>query len=48
MHFFRSREDAESWLIGREGVAILSVAEGSELAQVHWVERTRRALAAVR
>ncbi len=48
MHFFRSREDAESWAIDRDGIAILSVAEGSELAQAHWVERTRRALAAVR
>ncbi len=43
MHFFRSREDADGWAAGREGIAILSIAEGDELAQVHWVERLRRA-----
>jgi hypothetical protein len=43
MHFFRSREDAATWVRGREGVAILSVSEADELAQWHWVERQRRA-----
>ena len=41
MHFFRAREAAEGWALGREGIAILSVAEASELVQDHWVERTR-------
>ena len=44
MHFFRSREDAEAWALGRKGIAILSIAEGNELAQEHWVERYREAL----
>ncbi len=43
MHFFRSREDADGWAAGRDGIAILSIAEGDELAQEHWVERLRRA-----
>jgi hypothetical protein len=43
MHFFRSREDAESWAADRNAVAILSAEEGLELAQWHWVERYRRA-----
>ncbi len=43
MHFFRSREDADSWATGREGIAILSIGEADELAQEHWVERLRRA-----
>ncbi len=43
MHFFRSREDAESWASVREAIAILSVEEADELAQEHWVERHRRA-----
>ena len=43
MHFFRSREDANHWAAGREGVAVLSIGEGVELAQEHWVERLRRA-----
>jgi hypothetical protein len=43
MHFFRSREDANGWAAGREGVAILSIAEADELAQEHWVERLRTA-----
>ena len=41
MHFFRSREDAESWAAGRESIAILSIEEGDELAQRHWVDRAR-------
>ena len=44
MHFFRSREDAESWGLGREDVVTLSIQEGAELAQSHWVERYRRAI----
>lgn len=43
MHFFRSREDADVWATGREGLSILSISEGSELAQEHWVKRLRRA-----
>jgi hypothetical protein len=43
MHFFRSREDAETWVGDREGLAILTIREGDELAQAHWVERQRRA-----
>jgi len=42
MHFFRSREDAEGWAAGREAIAILSIEAGDELAQVHWVEPTKR------
>ena len=42
MHFFRSREDADSWAEGRESVAILSIEEGAELAQSHWVRRYQR------
>ncbi len=41
MHFFRSREDAESWVDGRGALAILSIEEGCELAQEHWVRRVR-------
>ena len=43
MHFFRAREAAEEWAEGHSGVAILSIREADELAQVHWVERTRSA-----
>ncbi len=43
MHFFRAREAAEEWAEGRSGVAILSIREADELAQAHWVERTRLA-----
>ncbi len=39
MHFFRSREDADAWVTGREGLAILTIEEGCELAQEHWVRR---------
>ena len=39
MHFFRSREDADQWVDGRADVVILTIAEGSVLAQEHWVER---------
>jgi hypothetical protein len=38
MHFFRSREDAAIWKQGRGNVTILSISEGDELAQRHWVE----------
>ncbi len=44
MHFFRAREAAAEWAEGRSGVAILSIREADELAQAHWVERTRAAL----
>ncbi len=43
MHFFRAREAAEEWVSGREAVVPLSLADAFELAQVHWVERWRRA-----
>jgi hypothetical protein len=43
MHFFRSREDAATWLKDRSGIAILGVREADELAQCHWVERHRQA-----
>ncbi len=43
MHFFRAREVAEAWAEGRSGIAILSIEEADELAQTHWVERTRAA-----
>ena len=39
MHFFRSREDADTWGAGRKDVAILSIEEGFALAQEHWVKR---------
>ena len=44
MHFFRAREAAEEWALGRAGVTLLSVTEADELAQDHWVERMRGAL----
>ena len=43
MHFFRAREATEAWAEGRTGIAILSIGEADELAQTHWVERTRAA-----
>ncbi len=43
MHFFRSREEANEWVKGREAVVALSLGEAFELAQVHWVERLRQA-----
>jgi len=41
MHFFRAREAAERWASGRNGIALLTIDQGSELAQKHWVERSR-------
>ncbi len=41
MHFFRSREDAVSWVAGKDALAVLSIEEGCELAQEHWVRRAR-------
>ncbi len=43
MHFFRARVAADEWAEGRSGLAILSILEADELAQSHWVERTRAA-----
>jgi hypothetical protein len=43
MHFFRAREAADEWVKEREGVVALSLAEAFELAQVHWVDRSKRA-----
>ena len=45
MHFFRAREAGEKWAAGRSGVAILNLSDADELAQEHWVERTRAAAA---
>ena len=42
MHFFRSREDADGWLVGRGELAILSIEEGCELGQEHWVRPAER------
>ena len=41
MHFFRSREDADIWAKDHNGLTILEIGEGSELAQEHWVEPLR-------
>ena len=43
MHFFRAREAAEEWVSGREAVDALSLDDAFELAQVRWVEPSRRA-----
>ena len=43
MHFFRAREAAEEWVEGREAVVALSLDEAFELAQVLWVDRSKRA-----
>ena len=43
MHFFRAREAADEWVSRREAVVALSLNDAFELAQVHWVERSRRA-----
>lgn len=42
MHFFHAREAAEEWVSGREAVVALSLDDAFELAQVHWVERSKR------
>ena len=34
MHFFRSREDAESWVEGRGALAVLTIEEGCVLFEV--------------
>ena len=44
MHFFRAREAADDWVKARERVIALSLDDAFELAHVHWVARTRRAL----
>jgi hypothetical protein len=43
MHFFRAREAADEWVAGREGVVALALGDAFELAQSHWVERSKRA-----
>ena len=43
MHFFRAREAADEWVKGREAVVALSLEDAFELAQVHWLERAKRA-----
>ena len=40
--FFVS-ELAARWVVGREVVVVLSLEDAFELAQGHWVERSRRA-----
>ncbi len=42
MHFFRSREDADRWVAGRDALTVLSIEEGCELAQDHWVRPAQR------
>ncbi len=42
IHFFRARADAERWLEGRPGIAILTVAEASQLADENWIKPARR------
>lgn len=42
MHFFRARAAADEWVTGRDGVVAMSLKDAFELAQVHWVERSRR------
>jgi hypothetical protein len=46
MHFFRAREAADEWVKEREAVVAVSLEDAFELAQVHWVARARRVLAA--
>ena len=43
MHFFRAREAADEWVKGREAVVSLSLNDAFELAQLHWVARSKRA-----
>ncbi len=43
MHFFRAREAAEEWVSGREAVVALSLEDAFELAQMIWVEPSKRA-----
>ena len=38
IHFFTSREEAESWAEGRENIVILSVEEGYELGKLAFSE----------
>lgn len=42
MHFFSSRETAETWLQDRPGIAIFTVEEAWQLAQVHWLAKKRQ------
>jgi hypothetical protein len=42
MHFFRAREAADDWVNGREDVVALDLEEAFELAQTHWVDRSRK------
>jgi alkylmercury lyase len=39
MHFFASRESAETWLKEHPGVAILTVDEAWQLAKANWLDR---------
>jgi len=39
MHFFTSRETAETWLKDRPGIAIFTVEEAWQLAKAHWLDR---------
>jgi hypothetical protein len=39
MHFFASRESAETWLKNRPGIAILTVDEAWRLAKANWLDR---------
>lgn len=39
IHFFRSHSAAESWVADHPGIAIFTVEEAYQLAQVNWIER---------
>lgn len=42
MHFFSSRESAETWLQDRPGIAILTVDEAWLLAKANWLDRSQK------
>jgi hypothetical protein len=44
MHFFRAREAADDWVRTRDAVVSLSLEDAFELAKVHWLDRSKRAL----
>lgn len=41
MHFFTSRETAETWLEDRPGIAIFTVEEAWQLAKANWLDRRK-------
>jgi hypothetical protein len=42
MHYFASRESAETWLKDHPGVAIFTVDEAWQLAKANWLDRRRQ------